>query len=68
MQGFSRIAILLIFLLKTIESSESALKAFRVDNNKVFDSDGSRANETVINSSRKLMYIPNIRTMKNLTP
>ena len=64
-QGFSRIAAPLTFLLKTIGSSEKlALKAFRADNNKVAGV-GGRADETVINlsknkKSRKSTCVPNI--------
>ena len=49
-QGFSRIAALLIFLLQTTGSSdESASKAFKADGDEVVGGDDSRANETVIN-------------------
>ena len=66
-RGFSRIAALLTFLLKTIKSSdESASKAFRADGNKVVSGGGSgRANGTVVNSSkneksRNSTRVPNI--------
>ena len=75
-RGFSRIAILLTFLLKIIGSSNWASKAFRADDNKVVSDGGSRANETVVNLSknnkfRNLMCVPNIGAMKKsnfLTP
>ena len=68
-QGFSKIAALLISLLKTTGSSdESAPKAFRADNNKVVRDDSGRANGTVVNlsknkKSRNLMRMPNIGAM-----
>ena len=48
--GFSRIAALLISILKTTGSLDSAPKAFRADANKVVGVSG-RANKTVKNSS-----------------
>ena len=51
-QGFSRIAALLISLLKTTRLSEElALKVFRADNNEIFEV-GNRANKTVVNLSK----------------
>ena len=51
-QGFSRIAVLLISLLKTIGLSEElALKMFRADNNEVVGVD-DRANKMVVNLSK----------------
>ena len=51
-------------------------KAFRADSNEVVGDSGSRANETVMNlsknkKSRKLIYLPNIRAIREpnfLTP
>ena len=63
-QGFSRIAAPLTSILKTIGSSEeSASKTFRVDDNEIVSDGGIRTNETVRNSSRKSMYMPNIRAI-----
>ena len=69
-QGYSRIAVLFIFLLKTIRLFEKLTsKAFKVDDNRVVDgSDNSTTNETVVNllknkKSRKLTYVPNIGAM-----
>ena len=65
-QNFSKIATLLIFLLKTTESSKKlASKAFRADDNKVVGDSGRRANETMVDlsknkKSRNLMHMPNI--------
>ena len=76
-QGFNKIAILLIFLLKTTGSSkELASKAFKADNDEVVNGGGSRANRTIMNlsknkKSRKLMRVPNIGATKEpnfLTP
>ena len=66
-RGFSRIAIPLTSMLKTIGLSEkSALRAFRTGNNKVVGGGGSRADKTVVNlskneKSKKLTHIPNVR-------
>ena len=65
-QGFSRIAALLTFLLKTTGLSELAPKAFKADDNKVVGDGGDKTNETVINlsknkKSRNLTYVPNIK-------
>ena len=50
-------------MLKKIRSSkELTLKKFKADNNKIVDDGSSKVNETVKNSSRKLMRLPNIRT------
>ena len=60
-QDFSRIAAPLTSMLKTTRlSKESAPKTFRADDNEVIDDDGSRANETARNSSRKSTRVPNI--------
>ena len=67
-RGFSKIATLLTLMLKTTGLSEkSPLKAFRAGNNEVVGGGGSRADETVVDSStskneksRKLTYMPNI--------
>ena len=53
-QNLSKIAILLIFLLKTTKLSNLALKAFRANNNNVISSDNGKANKTVVNLSNKL--------------
>ena len=63
-QVFSKIAILLILLLKATGLSNLAPKKFRANNNKIVGI-SSRANEMVINSSknntsRKLTCMPNI--------
>ena len=50
-RGFSRIAALLISMLKTIGSSNLASKAFRADNNEVVGV-GGRADETFKNLSK----------------
>ena len=48
-------------MLKTTRSSEDlTLKAFRTDDNEVVSGGGSRANETVRNSSKKLTRMLNI--------
>ena len=52
--GFSRIAALLTFMLKTTGSSDLASKAFRADGNKVVGVAG-RANKTVKDSSKSKM-------------
>ena len=54
--GFSRIAIPPNSMLKTNRSfNNSAPKGFRADGNKV-DSSGSKANKTVVNSSKSKKY------------
>ena len=64
-------------MLKTIRLSEkSAPRTFRADNNEVVESDGGRADETIVNlsknkKSRKSMRVPNIGATKKpnfLTP
>ena len=50
-QGFSRIAALVTSMLKTIGSSDLALKVFKADGNKVVGVNG-RVNETVKDSSK----------------
>ena len=70
-QGFNKIAALLISMLKKIGSSEKlALRAFKAGINKVFGGDG-RADETIVDSSksknkksRKLTFMPNIRAIE----
>ena len=75
-RGFSKIAALFTSLLKTTGSSgESALKAFRANNNKIVEF-GNKANGTVVNLSknkkfRKSTCMPNIRVIRKsnfLTP
>ena len=52
-QGFSKIAAPLTFLLKTTGlSDESASKAFRTDDNEVVGGGGGRADETVVDLSK----------------
>ena len=63
-QSFNRITVLLILLLKAIESSNLALKAFGADKNKVVEVDG-KANKIIMNlsknnKSRNLTYMPNM--------
>ena len=49
-------------MLKTTRSSkELATKTFRANDNKVVGSGDGKANETVRNSSKKSMRVPNIR-------
>ena len=71
-QGFSRIAAPLTSMLKTTGSSEElAPKTFKANDDKVVGGGGGRANETVRNSSRKSMRMPNIGATKEpnfLTP
>ena len=64
-QSFSKIAVLFPSLLKATRLSKLALKAFKVDNNKIIGDDDSRANKTFMNlsknnKSRDLTYMPNI--------
>ena len=62
--GFSRIAAILISMLKTTGSSKKlALKTFKTNDNKVVGSNGSRANKTVRNSFKKSICMPNIRAI-----
>ena len=69
-QYFSKIAILLIFLLKrTGLFYKLNLKILRADDNEIIGDNNSRINKTVVNlyknnKFKKLMYIPNIRAMK----
>ena len=66
--GFSKIAALLISPLKTTRlSDKSVLKAFKIDNTKVVDGDSGRANETVMNSFRTLIHMPNIGAIEKST-
>ena len=66
-QGFSRIVVLLISILKIIGSSkELTPKTFKADDDKVVGGGGGRANETVRNLSRKLTRMPNIRATGEL--
>ena len=61
-------------MLKTTGSSEKlATRTFRVSNNEIVENGGSRANETVVNSSKsknkkskKSTHMPNIGTIKEL--
>ena len=72
-QSFSRIAALLIFILKTIKLLDLALKVFEINDNKTVGV-GSRAHEIFKNlskskklkneKSKNLMYIPNIETIR----
>ena len=69
-QGFSRIAALLTLLLKVTILSDSALKAFRADNNEIVEV-GGRANRTVINLSKNKKFrnstcVPNIGAIEEL--
>ena len=72
----SKIAALLILLLKTTRLSDLASKVFKADDNKIVNDGGNRVNKTVVNlfknkKSRNLMYIPNIKVTKKpnfLTP
>ena len=43
-----------------------ALKAFRVDNNKIVSNNHSKTNEIINNSARNLTYVPNIGTIGEL--
>ena len=43
-----------------------ALKTFKADDNEIIRVD-SRINKTVINSSKNLMYVPNIRAIGKFT-
>ena len=69
-QRFSRIAILLISLLKIIGSSKKmAPKAFRADNDEVVGGGVGRAYKTVVNlsknkKSKNLTCVPNIGATK----
>ena len=76
-QGFSKIAVLFICLLKITRSSyKLAPKAFKADDNKIVSDGGSKANKTVVNlsknnKSRNLTCMPNIETTREsnfLTP
>ena len=54
--------------MKIIGLSNLALKAFKINNNKVVGNNSSRINETIINisknnKSKNLIYMPNIRAM-----
>ena len=68
-QSFSKIAALLIFLLKMTRLYEKlAPKTFRANNNKVVNDGGGRTNETVVNlfenkKSKKLTYVLKIKAM-----
>ena len=69
-KDFNRIAISLIFLIKTTGSSNLALKAFKSDDNKIVGVDG-RTNRTVVNlfkneKSRNLMHVLNIKATRKL--
>ena len=72
-QGFSKIAILLISLLKTTGSSkELTPKAFKVDGNEVVGGSSDRTNETIVNlsknkKSRTLTHVLNIRAIGKST-
>ena len=68
-KSFTRNITLLTSLLKIIKLSKLALKAFKIDNNKIVDSDGGRSNEMFINSfknkkSRNLIYELNIGAIR----
>ena len=53
-------------MLKTTGSLEkSDPKTFRVNDEEVVDSGGSKANKTVRNLSKKSMHMPNIGTIGN---
>ena len=72
-RSFSKIAILLIFLLKTTGLSKLAPKAFRADDSKVVGGGKGRADETVVDlsksknkKSRKSTYILNIEAIREL--
>ena len=41
-------------------------KAFRANKNEVVDSNSGKTNETIMNLSRNLTYMPNIRAIKEL--
>ena len=43
-----------------------ALKAFRADDYKIVDYDNNKANETVVNLSKNLIYILNIGVIEKL--
>ena len=54
-------------MLKITGSSDQlAPKAFQTNNDEVFYSNDDRANETVMNSSKKLTHMPNIRATSKL--
>ena len=44
-----------------------ALKTLKVNNNKVVTGGSNRANKTVVNSSKNLTYMPNIKAIKEST-
>ena len=51
--------------MKTIGLSKKLVsKIFRADDNKVVGDGNSRANKTIINSSKNLTYMPNLRAIK----
>ena len=69
-QNFSRIAILLTFLLKTTKSfKQSTLKTLEVNNNKIVSDGDDRANTIVMNLSKSKKFrnsicISNIKAIK----
>ena len=50
-------------MLKIVRLSNLALKTFKANNNKIVKV-GDRTNETVVNSIKNLIYVPNIRVTK----
>ena len=59
-QNFSRITALFIFLLKTTKLSKLALKAFKIDDDKIVGGDSKRTNKTVVNLFKKTTCVLNI--------
>ena len=70
-QGFNKIVILFIFLLKIIGLLNLALKVFGANDNKIINSNNGRINKIVVNlskneKSRNLTYVPKIRAITKL--
>ena len=62
MQGFSKITVLFILLLKATELSDLALQIFKADNNEDIKI-GGRANETVVNLFKNNKSIKSINML-----
>ena len=54
-------------MLKITVLSNSTLKAFKVDVNKIVSNSDSKTHKTVINISKNLMHMLNIKVTKKLT-
>ena len=52
--------------MKAIRLLDLASKAFRANDNEIVEV-GNRINETIVNSSRYLMFMPNIRATREPT-